>query len=174
MTAVPVAITSKCSTTKCTNPTAGYIGVGGVIKFQSFTYRGLGKLWSHNASTGVFTLNSNCIYVFEAECLLRTSVTETGNAQYAIVDNATGNEVADGYRSVLKFYGEGNYYDNPGNFNTTGDELAMAVVDGSTISSVRLEIVASEQTSAFSLDPNPSVTGYYKTGTRMIITEYQP
>jgi hypothetical protein len=171
MTAIPVAIASKCSTTKCTSPTAGYIGVGGVIKFQSFTYRGLDKLWSHNASTGVFTLNSNCIYVFEAECLMRTSQTRIGNVQYAIVDNATGNEVADGYRSVLKFYGEADYY---GAFNTTGDELAMAVVDGSSISSVRLEIVASQQASAFSVDPNPSVTGYYKTGTRMIITEYQP
>ena len=171
MSAVPVAINSKCSTTKCSNPTSGYIAVGGVIKFQSFTYRGLSKLWTHNASTGVFTLNSNCIYVFEAECLLRTNPTAIANVQYAIVNNSTNAEISDGYRSVLKFYGEKDYYLN---YSATGDELAMAVVDGSSVSSVRLQIVASDQSGNVTFDPNPIAQNFYQTSTRMIITEYQP
>lgn len=171
MTAIPIAVASRCSTTKCTAPTAGGLSVGGVIKFQSFTYRGLPHLWTHNASTGVFTLNANCIYVFEAECLFRTSSVVIANAQYAIVNNASNAEVADGYRGLSKFYGEADYY---GSYSSTGDEMSMAVVDGSSISEVRLELVASDQGGGITFDPNPTVSTYYQTGTRMIINEYQP
>ena len=171
MTAIPIAVASRCSTTKCTNPTAGFISVGGVIKFQSFTYRGKPHLWTYNSSTGVFSLNSSCTYVFEAECLFRTSSVVIANAQYAIVNNASNAEVADGYRAVSKYYGEADYY---GTYSATGDEMAMAVVDGGSVGAVRLELVASDQTGGVTFDPNPSVSTYYKTGTRMIITEYQP
>ena len=175
MTAIPYINTSRSASARyySANATPSLLDN---IRPQSVEYSGLSPLWSYNSSTGVFTLDSTCTYVFEAALFVSWSTyNQRSNMQYGIVDASTGTEIADGYRGVLKCWGAVDYYNsNPP--RETGDEVCLAVVDGSSNSTVALRYLANYSSVGavtFTVDPTPSAT-YYTCASRLLVREYQP
>lgn len=174
MTAIPEVYTSPSAVGHYYSA-AGTPSLNDNIKPQSVALSGLSNNWTYNSSTGVFTLDSNSIYLFEAALFVSwATYNQISNMQYALVDASTGTEIADGYRSVLKCWGANDYYASSPP-RETGDETCFAVVDGSVNSTVALRYVANYSSVGavtFTVDPTPSAN-YYYCASRLIIREYQ-
>jgi len=147
------------------------LSAGTVIKPQTEQLFGQSKSFSYNSTTGVFTLNSSKTYVIEADVMTTwNSTTPRFYITYGFFDN-TSTEISDSSRGSVRGYRPDRYYQS---YTLISDETALAVIDGSSVSSFTWEIIATQAnvSTVFTADSGVGSSSYSTTRCRLYIREY--